>query len=35
MYIFNFRLSDEEMERIAALARRDERIVDPEFAPNW
>lgn len=33
--IFDFRLSDEEMEHISALARRDERLVNPEFAPNW
>lgn len=32
--IFDFRLDDEEMERISAL---DEglRLVDPEFAPDW
>ncbi len=32
--IFDFELSDDEMERIYALA-RGERIVDPDFAPEW
>lgn len=34
--IFDFRLSDEEMERIAGLARPDGRIIDPDdLAPDW
>ncbi len=33
--IFDFALSDEEMTRIAGLAREDGRIIDPEFAPAW
>lgn len=32
--VFDFELSAEEMEQIHALA-RGERIVDPEFAPEW
>jgi len=32
--IFDFLLSEDEMVDIAALA-RGERIIDPEFAPNW
>ena len=32
--IFDFLLSEEEMVDIAALA-RGERLIDPEFAPNW
>lgn len=32
--VFNFKLSDEEMRRIHAL-NRDERLSDPEDAPNW
>lgn len=32
--VFDFELSAEEMERIHALA-RGERIVDPDFAPEW
>lgn len=32
--LFDFSLSDEEMERIFALA-RGRRIVDPDFAPLW
>ena len=32
--IFDFELSDEEMERIGSLSKR-ERIIDPSFAPAW
>jgi diketogulonate reductase-like aldo/keto reductase len=33
--IFDFALSDEEMRRISALARRDGRMVAPSFSPPW
>ena len=33
--VFDFQLSDDEMKRISALAKRDQRLVDPEFAPKW
>jgi diketogulonate reductase-like aldo/keto reductase len=34
--IFDFELGPEEMERLHALAeRRHERVIDPEFAPEW
>ncbi len=33
--IFDFVLSDQEMARIAALARRDGRIVETAWAPEW
>ena len=32
--LWDFALSDEEMERIADLA-RGERLIDPSFAPDW
>jgi 2,5-diketo-D-gluconate reductase B len=32
--IFDFELSADEMARIAGLA-REERLVDPDFAPAW
>lgn len=32
--VFDFRLSSDEMDRIHGLA-RGERILDPEFAPDW
>lgn len=32
--IFDFELSSEEMDRIFALD-RNERLIDPEFAPDW
>jgi 2,5-diketo-D-gluconate reductase B len=33
--IFDFKLDDSEMKEIAALARPDGRIVNPNFAPKW
>jgi diketogulonate reductase-like aldo/keto reductase len=33
--IFDFALTDEEMRRIAGLARRDGRMVAPSFSPPW
>jgi diketogulonate reductase-like aldo/keto reductase len=33
--IFDFALTDEEMRRISALARRDGRMVAPSFSPPW
>ena len=33
--VFDFELSHEEMARIDALGRRDERICDYEFSPEW
>jgi len=33
--IFDFELSDDEMQRIHGLARDDGRMVDPDFAPDW
>lgn len=33
--IFDFELSEEEMESVAGLARPDGRIVDPDWAPDW
>lgn len=33
--VFDFELSDEEMNRIHGLAREDGRIIDPDFAPDW
>ena len=33
--VFDFALTDEEMRRIADLARRDGRMVAPSFAPEW
>lgn len=33
--VFDFELSNEEMARIAALARPDGRLVNPSFAPAW
>ncbi|TFF25260.1 aldo/keto reductase [Jiella endophytica] len=33
--IFDFELSKDEQAAISALTRRNERLVDPSFAPNW
>lgn len=33
--VFDFALSDEEMERIHGLAHEDGRMIDPNFAPEW
>jgi 2,5-diketo-D-gluconate reductase B len=33
--VFDFELSDDERERIAALARPDGRQIDPPWAPQW
>ncbi|MEM9996300.1 MAG: aldo/keto reductase [Bacteroidota bacterium] len=33
--VFDFALSDDEMQRIHDLARPDGRIVDPGFGPDW
>ncbi|MCE7027304.1 aldo/keto reductase [Jiella avicenniae] len=33
--IFDFELYDDERAAITALTKRDERLVDPSFAPNW
>ena len=33
--VFDFELSDAEMQRIHGLARPDGRIIDPSFAPAW
>ena len=33
--VFDFELSDREMQAITALRRPDGRIVDPGFAPDW
>jgi diketogulonate reductase-like aldo/keto reductase len=33
--IFDFALSDDEMRRISALTRRNERMVSPSFSPRW
>jgi diketogulonate reductase-like aldo/keto reductase len=33
--VFDFALSDEEMARIAALARPDGRLVSPSWSPRW
>lgn len=33
--VFDFELSEEEMERIHDLAREDGRLIDPNFAPEW
>lgn len=33
--LFDFELSDDERERIAALARPDGRQIDPPWAPDW
>ncbi|HVS66047.1 MAG TPA: aldo/keto reductase [Thermoanaerobaculia bacterium] len=33
--VFDFSLADDEMQRIFDLTRREERIVDPDFAPDW
>jgi diketogulonate reductase-like aldo/keto reductase len=33
--IFDFELTDADMTEIAALARRDGRIVDFGFSPQW
>lgn len=33
--VFNFELSDEEMQQIHSLAKPDGRIIEPSFAPTW
>lgn len=33
--IFDFQLSDEEMEQISALQNSNQRLVNPDFAPAW
>ncbi|MBO0905083.1 aldo/keto reductase [Jiella sonneratiae] len=33
--IFDFELYEDERAAISALTRRNERLVDPSFAPNW
>ena len=33
--IFDFRLGDDDMKRIHALARPDGRMISPEWAPSW
>lgn len=33
--IFDFKLSDQEMDAINALAKEDGRLIDPDFAPAW
>jgi len=33
--LFDFQLSNHEMAQITALSQHDERLVDPEFAPDW
>lgn len=33
--VFDFDLLDDEMERLNELARQRQRVVDPDFAPNW
>jgi len=33
--IFDFRLSDTEMKKIAGLARRGGRLVDWSYSPDW
>jgi 2,5-diketo-D-gluconate reductase B len=33
--VFDFRLTADEMERIAALRRPDGRVANPAFAPDW
>jgi diketogulonate reductase-like aldo/keto reductase len=33
--VFDFELSDDEMDRIHGLAKEDGRMVDPDFAPDW
>ncbi|HTK84947.1 MAG TPA: aldo/keto reductase [Patescibacteria group bacterium] len=33
--IFDFKLADDEMKRIHALAAPDGRLIDPEWAPAW
>ena len=33
--VFDFALSDEEMARIAALARPGGRLVSPSWSPRW
>lgn len=33
--VFNFSLSDEEMDTISALRARNERLINPGFAPSW
>lgn len=33
--IFDFELTNEEMDKISSLAREDGRKVDPDFAPEW
>lgn len=33
--VFNFELSDSEMQEIDALRSKNKRLIDPEFAPVW
>jgi 2,5-diketo-D-gluconate reductase B len=33
--VFDFALSDDEMERLHGLAHEDGRMIDPNFAPDW
>jgi len=33
--VFNFHLTDKEMEQISQLRERNLRLIDPEFAPSW
>jgi len=33
--VFDFELSDDEMDSIFALQAKNERQVDPDFAPEW
>jgi len=33
--VFDFELTQDEMDKISALAREDGRKVNPDFAPNW
>ena len=35
LQIFDFELYEDERAAITALTRRNERLVDPSFAPNW
>ncbi len=33
--VFNFSLTEEEMQQISALRQKNLRLIDPEFAPSW
>ncbi|GGD89604.1 oxidoreductase [Aureimonas endophytica] len=33
--VFSFELAEDEMDRITGLTKRRQRLVDPDFAPNW